>query len=139
MLEQTQSEGIFARRLRSGNRAYHSHHIRAVADMYETSIQAEIGHIIESLSAEEVLCIGDAAQKVRIISTVRNDGVEAHTWSSPAYWRENLESPVRFSSAFERMDAAALYSFIEIGSHSALELPFKEHRTHREVNDSDWQ
>lgn len=138
VLEQARKEGIFARKLRSGNRAYHSHHMRAVADMYENSIRAEIGCIIESPSPVKQLGIENTSQKVRIVSTVRNDGVEAHTWTSPAYWRENLESPVRFSSAFEHIDATAPYSFVEIGPHPALEVPFRENRLHKEVNDSDW-
>ncbi|RAH71709.1 uncharacterized protein BO66DRAFT_400146 [Aspergillus aculeatinus CBS 121060] len=47
---------------------------------------------------------------------------------SPNYWRENLESPALFSDAFGRLVKHSKYHLIEIGPHSALELPIKQTR-----------
>ncbi|ERF74608.1 hypothetical protein EPUS_00738 [Endocarpon pusillum Z07020] len=44
----------------------------------------------------------------------------------PSYWRKNLESPVRFSGALERLLKQTPIHLIEIGPHSALEMPIKQ-------------
>lgn len=49
--------------------------------------------------------------------------------AGPAYWRANLESPVLFSDVVEKLLQTGPQHLIEIGPHSALELPIKQVRT----------
>lgn len=42
-----------------------------------------------------------------------------------AYWRSNLESPVLFADAVERLYENGGFHLIEVGPYSALELPIK--------------
>lgn len=47
----------------------------------------------------------------------------------PAYWRSNLESQVLFADAVERLYENGDFHLIEVGSHSALELPINQIRS----------
>ncbi|KAI1311169.1 putative polyketide synthase [Xylaria venustula] len=125
-LSKTMSDnGIFARVLKTGDNAYHSHHVAALGQPYEdlaTQGLKDIG----SLIAEEPL-----DSRARWFSSVTlKEGPEA----SPAYWRRNLESPVLFSSAVERLAASEPVDLlIEIGPHPALGGPVKQIRSETET------
>ena len=64
-----------------------------------------------------------------MISTITGVTAIPAQVSSPAYWRENLESPVRFEDAVRVILESGKFHFIEVGPHSSLELPIKQTAT----------
>ena len=111
---------VFSRRLRV-DAAYHSHHMRNVADEYYCAL--------EGLSWK------NPRPGVKYISSVTASEKISHF--GPKYWVENLESPVRFSEGLEKLcavqqgaigDAASetLHALIEVGPHSALSGPIHQ-------------
>ncbi|KAF3402032.1 Polyketide synthase-nonribosomal peptide synthetase [Penicillium rolfsii] len=113
-----QSRKLFARKLKTDGRAYHSHHMLTIGDQYETLVNLAFEeHNVDSFRY---------AQQATFFSSVtgqpKTDGFSA------AYWRQNLESPVRFVDAVSQMAATGRHQIIELGPHSALELPIKQIR-----------
>ncbi|ESU11810.1 hypothetical protein FGSG_05794 [Fusarium graminearum PH-1] len=111
------AEGIFARALKVDT-AYHSHHMRRVAEEYQESMRN-----IQS---------SDVRSGVTFYSSVT--GTTKSTGFGTEYWMENLISQVKFSQALAllrddqlrnkaRMDTSV---FIEVGPHSALASPALE-------------
>lgn len=102
----------FARRLRV-ERAYHSHHMRDIGDMYEKLLTG-------------VVC--DKRPSIPFFSSVTAKQIKRVGKLGPAYWRENLESPVLFSPAVQLMLHAATKDtvYLEIGPHSALAGPLRD-------------
>lgn len=99
--------------------AYHSHHMKAIAETY----RAAIGTVKPS-----------ASRDVQFVSSLT--GVQINTLVlGSSYWVRNLVSPVRFLSAIQKV-CAPIQSpagkelfvdvFVEIGPHSALQGPIKE-------------
>lgn len=111
-------DGIFARELRTGGKAYHSHHMKALGPKYQTSLE---------LVYEDATDGSEMNPKKIMVSSVTGDLI---TSVAPSYWRQNLESPVLFAPAVKRLtnssDLAGTSTFIEIGPHSALEGPLKQ-------------
>ncbi|KAL4734420.1 hypothetical protein BDV11DRAFT_174769 [Aspergillus similis] len=99
------------------DKAYHSHHMHDVADDYEASIQG--------LSASEGF-----SPMVPFFSSVTGIRVTEPSHLNSAYWRQNLESPVRFLTAVQAVldsgeeDKGRV--FLEIGPHSALSGPLRQ-------------
>jgi len=125
-----QLEGIFARTLKTGNNAYHSRHMK------------EIGEFYEELATEALLKISRAEAHPSgspvWISSVFPPKDARTIQVGPRYWRRNLESPVQFSAAVERMaqiPGLKLDLLIEIGPHPALEGPMKTIRRDLEGHD----
>lgn len=111
------AEGIFARALKVDT-AYHSHHMRRVAEEYQESMRN-----IQS---------SDVRSGVTFYSSVT--GTTKSTGFGTEYWMENLISQVKFSQALAllrddqlrnkaRMDTSV---FIEVGPHSALASPARQ-------------
>lgn len=114
---------VFARVLKTNGKAYHSHQMAAFGQEYEDHMVAAgmrgrfattNGHIVPS------------GPCVRWISSVTTQNIDHAVDAS--YWRANLESPVQFSDAVEKILKEGPQHFIEIGPHSALELPIKQIR-----------
>ena len=119
------TEGIFARKLKV-DVAYHSHHMRAVADTYLDPIK----HMTtQSHSADP---------EVRMFSSVTGQVIDTSVLT-PEYWVANLVSPVRFSDAVlslstyqpgKRRRRPVSENFVdlwvEIGPHGALATPVKQ-------------
>ncbi|KAB8279532.1 ketoacyl-synt-domain-containing protein [Aspergillus minisclerotigenes] len=103
---------IFQRRL-AVNVAYHSHHMHALGDDYEAAIRS-------SLQLNEEMVPLYSTMSGDIITTPRR--LDAH------YWRQNLESPVLFSTAMNRIVQTDSNDriFLEIGPHSALSGPVRQ-------------
>ncbi|KUL82023.1 hypothetical protein ZTR_11398 [Talaromyces verruculosus] len=84
-----QRRGVFARELRTGSKAYHSHHMLALGPKLEALLRG-----VPYSIAEMQIC----ATNVQFISTVtgevKKDGF------NESYWRHNMESPVLFSDLF---------------------------------------
>lgn len=119
------SDGVFARKLKI-EVAYHSHHMKAVANNYLESIKD-----ITTPSPS-------ANPDVKMFSSVTGDAIEAKALT-PEYWVANLVSPVRFSDAVQNLSKyspgtrrrrVASEKFVdlwlEVGPHGALITPVKQ-------------
>ncbi|KAF4624751.1 hypothetical protein G7Y89_g13418 [Cudoniella acicularis] len=65
----------------------------------------------------------------RWVSSVTPQKTMDYTSPQPAYWRQNLESPVQFTQAIEAVvgtENSSVDILIEIGPHSALQTPLKQ-------------
>ena len=120
------SRGIFARKLNTNGRAYHSHHMKALGQEYEDLLETNLG-----------LPIGVPAQiddlAVDWISSVYS--VPVGPKILPSYWRHNLESPVQFADAAEQLMKGKKVHIIELGPHSAMEMPLKQTAKNLKVKD----
>lgn len=119
LLETLQARKLFARMLVTGGRAYHSHHMLALGEEYQRSLQAVTG----SLGPSSKMPTGAA-----FVSSVTGKVISPSD-VGPAYWRKNLESPVLFSTAVSVLSKDGRYHLIELGPHSALQQPIKQTRT----------
>lgn len=127
-------QGIFHRKLETGGRAYHSHMMAEVGQLYEDLLRPHF---------EAVSCEGPkmATAGVQMFSSVGQhaEALEANTLHAktdmPSYWRRNLEQPVQFNAALAGLVASAggnkhrAHHLIEIGPHPALKGPIKAIRT----------
>ncbi|KAJ5713479.1 polyketide synthase [Penicillium malachiteum] len=113
------AEGIFARKLKTGGKAYHSHQMEAVGPTYETLLQGANVFTVDRISSK------DANQDdACMFSTVLRQKVDKSEVRTASYWRQNLECPVHFSDGL--LGLSALFddfSFIEIGPHTAMKMP----------------
>ncbi|KKA28074.1 hypothetical protein TD95_004875 [Thielaviopsis punctulata] len=105
----------FNRRLRV-DVAYHSHHMKAVGSKYEAALSPQLTKASQKLD-------------VPFYSSVTLKKIEDSGAFNSAYWRSNLESPVRFDTAVQsiigdRPDNDLV--FIEVGPHSALQGPLRQ-------------
>lgn len=113
ILAYLQNKGVFARKLNTNDRAYHSHHMALIGEEYEELLRDNLPtHYLQK------------QRKTRWISSVTGQAVTGKV--QPSYWRTNLESPVLFSDAVEGLMHGSKYHLIELGPHSALELPIKQ-------------
>lgn len=108
----------FVRRLKV-DMAYHSHHMRAVGNLYQS--------VMEGL-------VHDFQPSAPLFSSVSGKKIVESGHLGPSYWRANLESPVLFYTAVQSMLEACGKEavFLEVGPHAALSGPlrsiFKAHR-----------
>ncbi|TLD11638.1 hypothetical protein PspLS_11510 [Pyricularia sp. CBS 133598] len=123
------SRGLFARPLKTDGRAYHSHHMAAVGGLYEDLV-------VEAMASQAVQNdLDEAAYKnpspVQWISSVTGQAVgDEMPTAEPSYWRANLESPVLFAQVVEKLlSPGKPIHLVEVGPHSALEMPIKQTRT----------
>lgn len=126
------ADSVFARKLAVEN-AYHSTHMRYIADDYSTSIG----------DVKPILTINPASGVI-MISSVTGSAVRSENLG-PAYWVSNMVSPVQFVRAIEsaftrpkserRKKSNVIDVVVEIGPHVALEGPIKETLTHVQKNE----
>ena len=138
LMTELQSQNKFARKLETGGRAYHSHMMKEIGQLYEDLLipvfqshhdkgKAEIAisrSKSSSLSSTEEVkmysCVGHSPDNLRIMSSA-SIGV--------TYWRQNLEQPVQFSAALASLTAEGKkIHLIEVGPHSALKGPVQQIR-----------
>ncbi|KAJ5101225.1 polyketide synthase [Penicillium angulare] len=113
------AEGIFAKRLKTGGQAYHSHQMEAVGPTYESLLQGANVFSTQPLPGEDV-----SSKNVCMFSSVFRQQVDTSDVRTTAYWRQNLESPVHFSDALLGISSLLdQVCFIEVGPHTALKLP----------------
>ena len=108
-------KGVYARRLRTGGQAYHSHHM------------LQIGHRYEALLDDALPSLGPSSRLqsgATFVSSVVV-GVKSSDFGA-RYWRQNLESPVRFAPAISFIQQQSDHVFIELGPHSSLDLPIRQ-------------
>lgn len=109
------AQKTFARKLKTGGTAYHSHHMRALGDQYQSLLEVVFGAQCKS---------GRLQSEAIFVSSVT--GEPYNGCPGPDYWRANLESPVEFSAAMTTICGLNRFHFLEIGPHSALEMPIKQ-------------
>ncbi|KAI1488341.1 polyketide synthase [Biscogniauxia mediterranea] len=128
LVDMLTQEKIFARKL-NVEMAYHSRHMKAIYDEYVDSI----GQIEDNL--------GQHPHEARFFSSTRGTAVSSSELCDPAYWADNLVSPVRFHEAvssifdnsmgqsdgiqLETSFSESITDLLEIGPHSALKGPLR--------------
>lgn len=121
------AQGIFNRLLKTSGSAYHSHHMVAVGGAY-------IDSLIRGQEVLKNIGLSDDAHRyprVPWASSVKPDKAFSHgdDLGGPHYWRENLESPVRFTQAVTKLmtlDDQPIDVLVEIGPHGALKGPIEQ-------------
>lgn len=88
----------------------------------------DIGPLFENLLEDKVY---SQAPAIPFFSSVSVTRITEPRRLDAAYWRQNLESPVRFTGAVKllleaRANAASKQVFVEIGPHSALAGPLRQ-------------
>ncbi|KAL2824973.1 ketoacyl-synt-domain-containing protein [Aspergillus pseudoustus] len=114
------NQGIFHRKLLVGT-AYHSHHMRAVAEDY----RSQLGKL-STLGGNGVCLFSSVTGQLKTFGF------------DEAYWIENLVSPVRFTDAVQTLAKSRYRSdqnvfFVEVGPHSALSGPVRQSLQHEGV------
>ncbi|RDA93312.1 hypothetical protein CP533_2039 [Ophiocordyceps camponoti-saundersi (nom. inval.)] len=117
-----QKQNKFARKLETGGRAYHSHMMVQVGDLYEQLVAPHFQDksVAGSQTATMFSTVGLTGENPRVMDSLTNMAV---------YFRKNLEEPVQFSSALESMLTGSKFHLIEIGPHSALKGPIQQIRS----------
>lgn len=115
------AQGIFARFVKTGGKAYHSHHMAPVAAAYERLIGQAKGFAPFDLPQPS---------KATMVSSVTGSKISHGTVIDEQYWSANLRSPVLFNQAVQTIATDGQFSdvdmLIEIGPHSALSGPIKQ-------------
>ena len=125
LLSNLSADNVFARELQVEN-AYHSHHMKLVAEPYLRSIA--------DVTSER----GEASSGIKMLSSVTGRLVESSELT-PEYWVQNLVSPVHFNDAVttmlrssgkssrrQRKAESAVDFLLEIGPHAALRGPLSD-------------
>ncbi|KAF7133670.1 hypothetical protein CNMCM5793_004968 [Aspergillus hiratsukae] len=125
LLEKLTTDAVFCRKLKVEN-AYHSHHMKLVAEKYMEHIR--------SISARQPVGV----TSVKMASSVTGDIVDPADLG-PEYWVKNLVSPVLFSDAVHtllkdtgrrrrhiRAGESAFDLLLEVGPHGALKGPLRQ-------------
>ncbi|KAF7113795.1 hypothetical protein CNMCM5793_004850 [Aspergillus hiratsukae] len=111
ILKALEVEEIFCRRL-AVKVAYHSHHMKEVGWLFEGYLP-RVNHSNGSM--------------IPMFSTVTGEVMTDPNGFTPSYWRQNLESPVLFSTAIQKMlNENSPGLFIELGPHSVLSAPLRQ-------------
>ena len=114
---QLEGSKTFARKLETGNNAYHSPHMQEVGREYEAKIHRDVPDLHHQSFRQP---------QVAFFSTVTGKR-EPTLDVSADYWTENLESPVKFEQAVtETITKMSVDTFIEIGPHSSLKGPVRD-------------
>jgi len=115
------TDKVFVRAVKTGGKAYHSHHMVPVAVKYEALIRKAKSHQQFDLPTSTT---------AQMVSTVTNSLIPEDGVIDETYWSANLQSPVLFNQAFQTITKHPAFSnvdlFIEIGPHSALSGPIKQ-------------
>ncbi|KAI0436975.1 hypothetical protein F4803DRAFT_571702 [Xylaria telfairii] len=130
-----EADGVFVRALKTSGRAYHSHHMKDVGAIYEECANRGFAF----LDALEFPKHDKDSNIPLFVSSVTGE-VKRNFQPGPEYWRENLESPVRFTQAMTRMteiEGLGINHIIEIGPHSALAGPIRQLRDKLGVSSRD--
>ncbi|KAI1261843.1 reducing type I polyketide synthase 10 [Xylariaceae sp. FL1019] len=110
-----QEKKIFARKLKTGGQAYHSHHMLTLGSQYQKLLDRALPALEPSMKQN----LG-----AQVVSSVTGRAKTAGF--DTAYWRSNLEGQVRFASAIDSIHAMGEHFFVELGPHTSMELPIKQ-------------
>ena len=125
LLPLLQQRRTFARKLKTGGLAYHSHHMQKHGKIYEDYLGSAMANELLQLPEDSVK-EGSTNNKVTMISSMLNRAVNQSETRRALYWRCNLESPVLFRSAIETLLKMHEVQFVEIGPHAALGMAVKQ-------------
>lgn len=118
-------ESVFARGLKTSDTAYHSPHMKLIADDYLNSMK-------------DVAPLTSNKSEVRMFSSVTGALVEDAADLGASYWVANMLQPVRFSDAVHAMlnysanprkrrrPGAEFTAFLEFGPSAALKGPIQQ-------------
>ncbi|KAJ8124668.1 hypothetical protein O1611_g8972 [Lasiodiplodia mahajangana] len=119
VLAELKKSNTFARKLETGGRAYHSHLIKEIGELYE-------GHLTPYLEER----VGVVEEDIKMFSSVGphkpNTILRSNQAGTAAYWRNNLERSVQFASALGDLIESGPYHLLEIGPHAALKGPIQQ-------------
>jgi acyl transferase domain-containing protein/NADPH:quinone reductase-like Zn-dependent oxidoreductase len=105
---------VFARRLKTDDKAYHSHHMLSVGSEYE----ALVSSVYARRNARNI-----DMSTTKMFSSVTGRLGALKLIDNPAYWRRNLESTVLFNDSMQALLQGNAYHLIEVGPHSTLQQP----------------
>ncbi|ORX86871.1 ketoacyl-synt-domain-containing protein, partial [Basidiobolus meristosporus CBS 931.73] len=114
------AKGVFARILKVDS-AFHSHHMHPLGPAYQKALEA--------------YQLEPSQPQIRMVSSVTGAAIANGEELGPAYWAENMMSPVQFSKAVEGVllttdrrsrSSRAIDVVIEVGPHSALAGPISQ-------------
>lgn len=115
------ADNVFARAVKTGGKAYHSHHMAPVGVEYEALIRK---------AKEHQPFDSPTPTGARMVSSVTNSLIDKDATIDETYWSANLRSPVLFNQAVQTITKHPILSkvdlLIEIGPHSALSGPIKQ-------------
>lgn len=115
------AENVFARFVKTGGKAYHSHHMQSVAAVYENLMRNA-----KPYAGFDLPQPSDAI----MVSSVTTNALASDTIIDETYWSTNLRSPVLFNQAVYNIATDEQFSkvdlLIEIGPHSALSGPIRQ-------------
>jgi acyl transferase domain-containing protein/NADPH:quinone reductase-like Zn-dependent oxidoreductase len=121
------AEGIFARGVKTGGKAYHSHYMASVSDAYEARFRAAR----QSLKLDRALD-ASAPRDVKMVSSVTGKFLPSWAVLDETYWSANLRSPVLFQQAVKHLLASDEFAdidlLVEVGPHPAMAGPVKQIR-----------
>lgn len=126
-----QGQGAFSRILKTGGNAYHSHHMKAVGEIYDIVLR----NALEEIKGRNPEIVASNIFRKSWISSVTPDKTMKQKVDA-SYWRQNLEAPVQFSRAVTKMitsTTASVDILVEIGPHSALQGPLQQIITAEEL------
>ncbi|KAH7032589.1 uncharacterized protein B0I36DRAFT_373300 [Microdochium trichocladiopsis] len=129
------ADGVFTRMVSTGGKAYHSRHMADVASKYEELISQARADWAHASTADKAGWMNfQRGSGVAMISSVTSSLLAKDTVLDGTYWSKNLQSPVRFDQAIQKLLTTAKYSdvdlMLEIGPHSALSGFIRQIQTH---------
>jgi acyl transferase domain-containing protein len=112
------STHVFARSLKTGGKAYHSHHMEEAVCNYGSYLQFATKTTIHDLSR---------VPSCQMISSITGSALNEEILDS-TYWTNNLVKPVLFNQADQKMMDLnrSINTIIEIGPHSTLSAPIRQ-------------
>ncbi|KAL2831374.1 KR domain-containing protein [Aspergillus cavernicola] len=120
------ADQVFARIVKTNGKAYHSHHMAAVAEQYEGFLRGAKADHRDDDTLDLVDPLGRAPT---MVSSVTNSVLSPTAHLDETYWSSNLQRPVLFNQALQTILTAEEFAdvdlLIEIGPHSALASPIK--------------
>lgn len=129
VISQLTSAKIFARKLKTDGRAYHSSHMKELGQSYE-DLLVPVLQPSKAINGDKGTSVSSSIA-ARMYSSVHGKKVDGVSLNQPSYWRTNLESPVLFQAAVS-LALQDGHPMIEIGPHPALRMPVEQ--TYSESN-----
>jgi acyl transferase domain-containing protein/NADPH:quinone reductase-like Zn-dependent oxidoreductase len=121
--EKMTADNVFARILKTGDKAYHSPHMQPAAAKYEALVR----NARQTLDLDSPKLLSD---NVQMVSSVTNTILARNAVLDESYWSANLLSPVLFSQVIQTIASSAEFdqidTLIEVGPHSALSGPIRQ-------------
>lgn len=122
-----QTRGLFNRMLETDGRAYHSHMMAEIGNLYEELVRPYLQTNGSKPQVKMFSCVAFTAGNIKPIGGGTN---------MATYFRENLEQPVQFNAAMETLLESQNYHLIEIGPHAALKSPIQQIRSNTGLNET---